>query len=126
MNTSGFSVKVDTCFDDTLLKLVRSLRKECFEIISEGKVPDNAQSSSTNKDTRLLYECNSNISAELLKNTKALYIPRVNLLVHELDQDNTEVTGIDPQIAMTPIQLERMGGAAVKLSEMLRNVMRNL
>ncbi len=126
MSTYGFSVEIKACFDDTLLKLEESLRKEYFEIISEGKVPDNTESSSTNQDTRLLCECNSKISAELLKNQKAFYVPKVNLLVHELDKGTTQVTGIDPQIAMTPIQLERMGVAAVKLSKMLKNVIRNL
>ncbi len=126
MNTSGFSVKIEACFDDALLKLGESLRNECFEIISEDNMPDKADVKPKNQNVRLLCECNSKTTEELLENAKAFYIPRVNFLVHELDHNNTDVTGIDPQISMTPNQLERMGVVAPELSKMLKNVIRNL
>ena len=126
MNASVFSVNIDACFDETLLKLRKSLRKECFEIISEGEVSDRIDGKSINQNVRVLCKCNSKTSAELLKNEKAVYVPSINFLVHESDQNNTEVTVIDPLIVMTPIQAERMGQVAAKLREMLKNVIRNL
>jgi len=108
------------------LKLKESLRKEYFEIIYESEVSNRIDGNSINQNIRILCKCNSKTSAELLKNEKTVNVPSINFLVHELDQNNTEVSVVDPLIAMTPVQAEKMGQAAAKLHGMLKNVMGNL
>ena len=126
MKASVFSVNIETSIDKTLLKLREALGKKWFEIIAESEVSDRLNGESINQNVCFLCKCNSKTSAGLLKNEKAVYVPSINLLVHELDQNNTEITVIDPVISMTPIQAVRMGQVAAKLGEMLKNVIRNL
>ncbi len=126
MNTFEFSVNIDAGFDETLLKLRESLSKEWFEIISESEVPDRVDGNFINQNVRILCKCNSKKSAELLINEKTVYVPSINFLVYESDINDTEVTVIDPFIAMTPGQAVRMGQVVVKLREMVKNVIRNL
>jgi len=126
MNTSDLSVNIDIRFDEVLLKLRESLSKECFEIISENEMSDIPDDRFADRYLRVLCNCNSKISAELLKDEKAVFVPSTSFLVHEIDKNITEVTAIDPTIAMTPLQAERMGQVVTKLREMVRNIIRNL
>ena len=126
MNTSDLSKNIDIRFDEVLLKLKESLSKECFEIISENEMSDIPDAGSASRYVRVLCKCDSKTSSELLQNEKAVSVPSINFLVHELDPNNTEVTVIDPLITMTSIQAERMDQIPTKLREMLKNVIHNL
>jgi uncharacterized protein (DUF302 family) len=120
MDTSAFSAKVDHCLDETLLKLRESLSRERFEIISEDDVSYIAGVDAVRQNVRLLCKCNTEYSAAILKNEKALSVPVINILLHEINQNSTEVTFIDPQLSLTPIQVSRVGQAAVKISKTVK------
>ncbi len=126
MTTALFSAIMNAGFDETLLKLKKSLSRECFEIISESEVFGSARGDSFKKYVRVLCRCNSKISNELLKNEEVAYVPAINFLVLESGQNISEVTTVDPLLTMTPDQAERMERVASKLREMVKNVIRNL
>lgn len=126
MDTSAFSVKVDHSIDETLLKLRESLSRERFEIISEEEVSYIAGLDAIGQNVRLLCKCNTEYSAVILKNEKALYVPVINILIFEIDQNSTEVTFIDPQLSLTPIQVSRLGQATVKVTKAMKEAIRYL
>jgi hypothetical protein len=126
MDASVFSVKVDHGIDETLLKLRELLSRERFEIISQEDVSSIVGLDAVRQNVRLLCKYNTEYSAAILKNEKALYIPEINILIREIDQHSTEVTFIDPQLSLTPIQVSRVGQATVKISKAVKKVILSL
>jgi len=125
----GFRKTLKLSYEETIEKVTQALKKEGFGILTQIDVKDTLKKK-LNVDFRkyiILGACNPPFAYQALQaETEIGLLLPCNVIVYEGDSDNTVVSAIDPQSAMSMIDNPKLGQITTQVAKKLKAVMENL
>lgn len=125
----GFSKSVNLDYDSAITKVTDALKKEGFGVLTEIDVKDTLKKKLgiEFRKYKILGACNPGFAhqALTLETEIGLFMP-CNVIVYENDQGQTIVTALDPVVALSRIQNEKLAPIANEASEKLQRAMGTL
>jgi uncharacterized protein (DUF302 family) len=124
-----FSKILDTTFEDAIVRVTDELKKDGFGILTEIDVRETLKKKLDVdfRPYRILGACNPPFAHQALEaeDKIGLMLP-CNVIVQETPDGRIEVAAVDPVASMQAIENEGLGGVAVQVQTMLRNVIERL
>ena len=124
-----FSKILNEDFDTVIEKVTMELKKEGFGVLTQIDVQDTLKKKLDVdfKKYRILGACNPHFAYEALKaEDKIGVMLPCNVIVQEHENNNVEVSAVDPVASMMAIKNEALGGVAMQVREKLNRVIDNL
>ena len=124
-----FSKILNEDFDTVIEKVTAELKKEGFGVLTQIDVQDilKKKLDVDFKKYRILGACNPHFAYEALKaEDKIGAMLPCNITVQEHENNNVEVSAVDPVASMMAIKNEALGGVAMQVREKLNRVIDNL
>jgi len=126
MGTYGITSVTERSFEETVDLVVAALQNEGFGVLTDIDVKNTLHDKlGVNiPKYRILGACNPPYAYAALKaeDLAGVFLP-CNVVVHELREDEIEVTAIDPVAATTAVTNPRLQAVAWKIKERLEQVM---
>jgi uncharacterized protein (DUF302 family) len=120
-----FSKKLNTSFDDAIIKVTNELKKEGFGILTEIDVKE-AIKKKLNREFRkykILGACNPPFAYKALQaEDKIGTMLPCNVIVQETSGGHVEVAAIDPVASMTAVENEVLSKIATEVQGKLKKV----
>lgn len=124
-----FSKTVNDDFDTAIEKVTGELKKEGFGVLTQIDVQDTLKKKLDVdfKRYRILGACNPHFAYEVLKaEDKIGAMLPCNIIVQEHENNNVEVSAVDPVASMMAVKNDALGDVAMEVREKLRRVIDNL
>jgi uncharacterized protein (DUF302 family) len=123
------SKKINTDFDQAVLLVTESLKKEGFGVLTEINIHEKLKEKLDVdfRRYRILGACNPAYAYKALQNEDKIgtMLP-CNVIVQELGNNEIEVAAVDPIASMMAIENENLAGIAVEIKEKLERVISSL
>ncbi len=125
----SFSKIVDDNFDDAIVRVTEKLADAGFGVLTTIDISATLKKKIDVDFPRytVLGACNPGFAhkALLAENKIGLMLP-CNVIVQETSDGKVEVSAVDPVASMMAIQNESLGGVAIEVQGMLKNVIEGL
>ncbi len=123
------SKKLNTSFDEALIKVTESLKSEGFGVLSEINLHEKLKEK-LNVDFRrykILGACNPAFAYKALQSEdKVGTMLPCNVIIQELAKDEIEVAAVDPVASMMAIDNSSLESIAIEVQEKLKRVISSL
>ena len=124
-----FSKTLDSNFEDAIIKVRESLKKEGFGVLTEIDVKDTLKKK-IDVDFRkyiIMGACNPQFAYKALQaeNKIGVMLP-CNVIVQEFDSGGIEVSAVDPISSMQAVENKNIEPIAEQIREKLRSVIEGL
>jgi len=123
------SKKLNTSFDEALIKVTESLKSEGFGVLSEINLHEKLKEK-LNVDFRrykILGACNPAFAYKALQSEdKVGTMLPCNVIIQELAKDEIEVAAVDPVASMMAIDNSSLKSIATEVQEKLKRVISSL
>ncbi len=129
MSTYGITSISERTFDETIDLVVAELKKEGFGILTDIDVKNtlNEKLGVNIPKYRILGACNPSYAYAALQaeGLAGVFLP-CNVVVHELQENEIEVTAVDPIAAMQAVANPRLKAVALEIKEKLESVINRI
>lgn len=123
------SKKLNTSFDEALIKVTEALKSEGFGVLSEINLHEKLKEK-LNVDFRrykILGACNPAFAYKALQSEdKVGTMLPCNVIIQELAKDEIEVAAVDPVASMMAIDNSSLESIAIEVQEKLKRVISSL
>ena len=124
-----FSKIVNDDFDTAIIKVIEELKKEGFGVLTEIDIKETLKKKLDVdfKKYRILGACNPSFAYQALQaEDKIGTMLPCNVIVQEHENDEVEVSAVDPTASMSAIENSDLGAIARQVQEKLKKVIDNL
>lgn len=112
-------------FEEAVIKVTESLKKEGFGVLTDIDVKETLKKKidADIRNYRILGACNPGFAhkAILAENKIGAFLP-CNVIVREKDNGDIEVSAVDPIASMSAVQNESLAGIASEVKNKLKKV----
>jgi uncharacterized protein (DUF302 family) len=124
MSSYHFSETVHMSFSDAVNSVKQALRRHNFRVLTEINMEDNFKKANLDFHPYLILgACNPQLTYRALQaEDKVGTMLPCNIVVQQKDNGNVEVSAVDPETSMQPIDHIQVGEVAREISSHLRKV----